>query len=177
MEYWKLILIIVGSVLGLLLLFLFFGWVAWMCLKPLEKKMEEEHSRIQPFEEERISLLKDSWSYIDERNIGYKRDFRNTFEKAYENISASDQSERRMAKETIDFALLYTRKLLEEKCKNEDRSNELITALKDMQVKGDGMYQAYDKLAIRYNAVLSMITVKAVNKMAGKHRKSLAVMY
>ena len=49
--------------------------------------------------------------------------------------------------------------------------------LKEKQLEGDNAYQAYDKIAVRYNAILSMANVKIVNKMSGKKRKDPAVIF
>lgn len=177
MEIWQIVLIIIGSFALLFLFFLLIGWIIWLCLSPLEKKIQNEFDKLQPFEKNRIETLKKAWTYVDEKNIGYKRDFRQLFEKAYEDIDNPDQNERRKAKETIDFASLYTRKLLEEKGKGTQESVDIINELLKNQKESDTIYQDYDKLAVRYNASLSTFTVKIVNNMAGKKKKYLAVLY
>lgn len=171
------ILIVVGSLLILFLLYLLLGWILWLSLKKQENKVMDEFRKIEPFESSRVDLMKETWTYVDERNLPYKKDFRETFEKAYPDISSQDLVARRKAKETLDFGFIYTRKLLEEKGKRTDRANELIKKLKEKQVEGDNAYQAYDKIAVRYNAILSMANVKIVNKMSGKKRKDPAVIF
>lgn len=75
------------------------------------------------------------------------------------------------------MALSIPENYLKKKGKRTDKANELIKKLKEKQVEGDNAYQAYDKIAVRYNAILSMANVKIVNKMSGKKRKDLAVIF
>ena len=74
------ILIIVGSLLVLFLLYLLLGWILWLSLKKQENKVMVEFRKIEPFESSRVDLMKEAWTYVDERNLPYKKEFRETFE-------------------------------------------------------------------------------------------------
>lgn len=176
MEAWQQILIIVGAILLVFLIFFLLSFLLWLYAGRLERKVEEEFKKLEPFELSRVEVLKKAWQYVDDENIGYKRDFRNLFEKTYEDVSSEDLLQRRKAKEMLDFALLYTRKLLSERGKGE-RSESLIKEIKAKEEESETSYKAYDKVAVRFNAILSMLFVKMINKFSRKHHKEPAVLF
>lgn len=177
MELWVKILIAVGAVAGVFLFLLLLGFLLFLLSGRLQKKVRSEFAKTLPYEERRIEVLKRAWAYVDQSQIDYRKDFRESFEKAFDTVLTKDGEERRKAKELIDFALLYTRKLLEERGKGKAEERELVEEIRRVEKEGRDAYEAYDQVAVRYNAVLSMIFVKLINKLSKKHRREPAVLY
>lgn len=176
MPVWEQILIVVGAIMLVFLMFFLLSLFLWLYSGRLEKKVSEEFKKLEPFEKSRVEVLKKAWEYVDKKNIGYKREFRVLFKKTYPDVSSEDLIQRRKAKETLDFALLYTRKLLSERGKGEE-SEELVKEIKAREDEGETSYKKYDKVAVRYNAILSMMFVKFINKFSKKHHKDPAVLF
>lgn len=167
------VLIVAGS---FAVLFVIAAILLWQLLKGLGRKVEASFAAILPFEQKRAAAIREAMELATAERLPAKKAFLDSFAQGLAKVDAPALKERRDAKDTMDFALIYLGKVFATYGTSAaDRA--LAQTIADLRAAAQSAYLAYGRAAASYNAVLAMWPARFANRLHRKNRREKAFLF
>lgn len=166
------VLWIVGIIVGLCILFFLSFFITLLLVKRSQKKAFEALDHLVPFERERFAVVKKAYdTLIAEKKLKANDNPLKDMVHETEIILSGTSIDMQKAKANDDFMILFLKKYLKDRSlrmKDPYKSiDETLAEYDYLQNRKDSPYDGYNKKALKYNALSSMMSVSSYCQRKG----------
>lgn len=149
MNQW---LVVLGGILAFVLLFLLFGFVFFLVLRRLDKKIKPEIARIGQLQDERQETILSAFDLLEARGLDDRVDL--------SQFHINPEDDLLVQRDKQQFALMIIRKVIDEEKEPDSELVEMWSKVVQIEENSELAYKTYNRKVRTFNALYSLIFVR-----------------